>query len=96
MGLQGNTWYGEPFKSAEEMLGYLGRYFDDVRLPANMDKMINGHDTGEFAWYNRTCFRGLIHLYEAFHNKYGGDASDFFDYVYGKSASGTGAFYLIK
>ena len=96
LGLQGTSWYQKPFNSANEMLQKLNAYFDNVRMPQNLDKMINGHDFGEFAWYNRTCFRGLIYLYEAYHNKYGGDASDFFNYVYGKSASGTGAFYLIK
>ena len=92
LGVKGNDWYSKPIKSARELSRFLNSNFSSVSNPS---ELVTSHSTGEFAWFNRTCFRGLKATYELYTQKYKGDCNSFFDWIYSNSTTGTGAFYLI-
>ena len=92
LGLSGKDWYSKPIKSGNELMNYLNNNFDSVSEPS---QNVLSHNSGNRPWYNRTCFRGLVSLFELYKKKYGGDCKSFFDWIYEASTTGSGAFYLI-
>ena len=92
LGISGNDWYSKPIQSGEELMNYLRNNFNNVSNPS---KLVTSHDSGKYAWYNRTCFRGLRSLFNLYKEKYNGDCNSFFDWIYSNSTTGSGAFYLI-
>lgn len=92
LGLSNNEWYKTPITSENELYSKL-RNLGELSKPS--DNFINGNTSGEYAWYNRTCFRGITSLFEEYQNKFGGSNLEFFDWIYENSTIGTSGFYLV-